>query len=181
MPEGHQRKKQPEQVRRELLDHARRLAETKGLSGLTLQEVAEAAGVTKGGLLHHFPSKQALIEGSFADGLAQLDEEIDAHISKDGKAEGSFTRAYVKAMLSGATFGKDGAWTALAVSMLMEPTLQVQWAGWLHDRLERHRATDSGKNFEVVRLAADGAWLSHLVKTDHIDFKSLQEQLIDLT
>ena len=72
------RAKQPEQVRRALLDHAAAIAMDHGVSGITVQAVAAAAGVTKGGLFHHFGSKQALIEGLFADLLARVDAEIDA-------------------------------------------------------------------------------------------------------
>jgi AcrR family transcriptional regulator len=67
---AYSRKKQPEQVRRALLDCAAQLAVENGLSAVTLQAVAEAAGVTKGGLLHHFASKQILIEAVFANLLA---------------------------------------------------------------------------------------------------------------
>src|SRR3546814_10243849 len=55
---SHQRKKQPELVRRSLIDCAARIVAEAGVGGATIQAVADAAGVTKGGLLHHFPSKQ---------------------------------------------------------------------------------------------------------------------------
>jgi AcrR family transcriptional regulator len=35
----------------------------EGVSGMTLEAVAREAGVSKGGLLYHFPSKEALIGG----------------------------------------------------------------------------------------------------------------------
>ena len=95
------RAKQPEQVRRALLDRAAAIAMDHGVSGVTVQAVAAAAGVTKGGLFHHFGSKQALIEGLFADLLARVDAEIDAAIEADPKPRGSFTRAYVNAVFTG--------------------------------------------------------------------------------
>ena len=49
------------------MDEAKKLAIESGISAITVQAVASAAGVTKGGFLHHFPSKQAL-------GLAVIDE-----------------------------------------------------------------------------------------------------------
>jgi len=56
------RKKQPDIVRHDLLHSAITLAAREGVSALALHQVAEAAGVTKGGLLHHFPSKQHLLD-----------------------------------------------------------------------------------------------------------------------
>ena len=80
-----------------------------------MQAVAAAAGVTKGGLFHHFGSKQALIEGLFADLLARVDAEIDAAIEADPKPRGSFTRAYVNAVFTGKAFGFTTPWAALSM------------------------------------------------------------------
>ncbi|HRN83289.1 MAG TPA: helix-turn-helix domain-containing protein, partial [Hyphomicrobium sp.] len=57
MTNAHKRRKQPDIVRHQLLDVAARLCLKNGLHGLTLDAVAKEAGVSKGGLLHHFPSK----------------------------------------------------------------------------------------------------------------------------
>nr|WP_244413638.1 helix-turn-helix domain-containing protein [Methylorubrum extorquens] len=48
-----------------------------------MQAVSDAAGVTKGGLFHHFPSKQALIAEIFATLTERLDAEIDAAMVRD--------------------------------------------------------------------------------------------------
>jgi AcrR family transcriptional regulator len=182
MTEGLHRKKQPDVVRRSLLDHAMRLAESEGLSGVTVQAVATAAGVTKGGLFHHFPSKQALVEGMFADLMARLDEDIDGHIASDKNSHGRFTRAYVETMLAGKSFGLGTAWSTLAVSMILEPSLRLIWSSWLRNRLDCHRDTDAAPILEIVRFAADGAWLAHLgldEKSLHAD--ALRKQLIAMT
>ncbi|MEP0456590.1 MAG: helix-turn-helix domain-containing protein, partial [Roseibium sp.] len=67
MPEAHKRVKDPQAVRRRLMDEAKKLAIESGISAITVQAVASAAGVTKGGFLHHFPSKQALIDAIFEE------------------------------------------------------------------------------------------------------------------
>src|SRR3546814_5842620 len=86
MTTPHHRKKQPELVRRSLIDCAGRTVAEGGVGGATIQAVAEAAGVTKGGLLHHFPSKPILIEALFVDLLEQLDAQIDQS-SEEHKSE----------------------------------------------------------------------------------------------
>jgi AcrR family transcriptional regulator len=45
-----------------LLDAAGRVVARQGIANLTLESVAAEAGVSKGGLLHHFPSKDRLVE-----------------------------------------------------------------------------------------------------------------------
>jgi AcrR family transcriptional regulator len=47
----------------DLLDAAERVVARDGISSLTLDAVAAETGVSKGGLLHHFPSKDRLVEG----------------------------------------------------------------------------------------------------------------------
>jgi AcrR family transcriptional regulator len=46
-----------------ILDAAEDLITTRGISAFTLDAVAQAAGVSKGGLLYHFSSKGSLISG----------------------------------------------------------------------------------------------------------------------
>ena len=63
-----------------LLDAADHIVASRGVARLTLEEVAREAGVSKGGLLYHFKSKDALTEamiGRFkknvAGGFLQLE------------------------------------------------------------------------------------------------------------
>ncbi|PKM22302.1 MAG: TetR/AcrR family transcriptional regulator [Gammaproteobacteria bacterium HGW-Gammaproteobacteria-14] len=46
-----------------ILDAAQRIAAERGVSRITLEEVARESGLSKGGLLYHFPGKEALIQG----------------------------------------------------------------------------------------------------------------------
>ena len=45
-----------------LLKAAAEITALDGAANLTLDKVAERAGVSKGGLLYHYPNKQALLE-----------------------------------------------------------------------------------------------------------------------
>jgi AcrR family transcriptional regulator len=166
MTNAHERKKQPEIVRRNLLDCAAKLAADQGVAALSVQAVADAAGVTKGGLFHHFPSKQALLEAVMADLLAALDAEIDALVSQDCEAYGCFTRAYVNAVFADRDRDSGRQWAALSVSMVGEPSLRRMWTGWFEGCLARHKETDDGVVLEMVRLAADGIWFADLLADD---------------
>ncbi|SCM79132.1 HTH-type transcriptional regulator [uncultured Pleomorphomonas sp.] len=159
---GYRRRKQPELVQRALLDHAARLAVEQGLAAVTVQAVAEAAGVTKGGLLHHFPSKQALIDAVFADLLEALDRDLDARIAADPDPHGIFTRAYVESVFDMSPDADGAIWAALSISMLTDPKPRRLWSEWVKTRQERHRATDGTPALAAIRLAADGIWLADL-------------------
>src|SRR3546814_17976568 len=76
-------RKAPETVRRALLDGAAAIAASHGLAAISVQTVADSAKVTKGGLFHHFPNKQALVEGVLADQFEKLDAVLDDIIAAD--------------------------------------------------------------------------------------------------
>jgi TetR/AcrR family transcriptional repressor of nem operon len=48
------------ETRTKLLDAARDLIRAKGYSATTVDDICQAAGVTKGGFFHHFESKDQL-------------------------------------------------------------------------------------------------------------------------
>lgn len=180
---AHHRKKQPEQVRRALLDCAAQIAAERGAHAITIQAVATKAGVTKGGLLHHFDSKQALLAAVFADLLDQLDREIDRSMAQDPKAEGRFTRAYVRACFADRPLGAQSLWAALAVAIVTEPQLKALWSRWLDARQMLHHDTDGDPAFTTVRLAADGIWLADVLEKENGIRRypqSLQAQLLRL-
>ncbi len=182
MTEGYERKKQPELVRRALIDCAARLATECGLQAVTVQAVADAAGVTKGGLFHHFPNKQALIEAVLKDQLDKFDAVIETTLAQDDDSYGSFTRAYVIANLSMAEYAP--ALESTCIALLTDPVARIHWSDWLRARLERHRATDAAPELEIVRYAADGVWLADLqqVPADlRIPRDQLRAKLIGLT
>lgn len=158
---AHHRRKQPEQVRRALLDATMALAEEQGLAGVSVQAVAARAGVTKGGLFHHFASKSALVEAVFDDIMSRVDAALDRHLAADD-APGAFTRAYVNVTFTDA--GEVFGGKALSLSMVVDPALRERWRAWIQARLARHAATDADPGLHVVRLAADGHWFTQMLQ-----------------
>src|SRR5690349_19054927 len=66
----------------------------RGVSALTLDAVAEAAGLSKGGLIYHFESKEALIRAMIARIGTCMQERMDRFCAADGQP-GTWTRAYL--------------------------------------------------------------------------------------
>lgn len=157
---GYKRKKQPEQVRAALIHCAAELAAQQGLNGVTVQAVAAAAGVTKGGFFHHFPHKQSLLDAVFDSFMAENERAIDRLLAVDGSSSGCFTRAYISVAFDDILQAEKSLRVPLSLSMMASPELCARWAAWLAGRLQRHHETDSQPQHEVARLAADGAWLA---------------------
>jgi AcrR family transcriptional regulator len=185
MGEAHQRKKEPEQVRNALLDCAAKMTAEHGLANVTLEAVARAAGVTKGALFHHFPNKKVLIEAMFEKMVSQLDQLIDGYMADDEMEYGRFSRAYVEVAISDVSLDPLDPWASLCMSSMSEPELQKKWAEWMVHRLKVHKSTDNDPMLEIVRLAADGAWLAFMMQAHNseltLDVPGLRARLIALT
>ena len=75
----------PPHARERVLDAYEELLSREGERYATLDAVAAKAGVSKGGLLYHFASKQALEEGLLARLDLLVQEDLDAIASaKEG-------------------------------------------------------------------------------------------------
>lgn len=180
---AYKRKKQPEVVRRALLDQAARITLEQGLSKVTFQAVADAVGVTKGGVMHHFTTKNALILEVFHDAMAKFEAEVNQAMAGDPVRYGSFTRAYIDATISLGEKGQeefDNQATLYAL-MLGDSELRQLWADWSNEQLKKHEATDNTETLCMVRLVADGIWLSDFSGINISDKKSLHARLIKMT
>jgi len=80
-------------TRARILDAARTLARDTGTVHLSLDAVAAEAGVSKGGLLYHFPSKTRLLEALVEDYVARYDQAISIE-ERTGQRDAAI-RAYI--------------------------------------------------------------------------------------
>jgi AcrR family transcriptional regulator len=144
-----------------LLTAAAQVVSRDGAADLTLEAVAREAGVSKGGLLYHFPSKAALVLGLVAQAIEEVDTYLSAAIAID-PTPGAFTRAYVRVTMVEDDAG-EGLAAALMATAASDPRL-LQPLREAYDRWNvalRADGLPAGRAL-VVRLAADGWWLSHL-------------------
>ncbi len=92
-PDPRHRAPEPGDVRHRILDAAAHIVQAKGVPALTLDAAAREAGVSKGGLLYHFASKEALLSAM----LNRLAEHIEAEwlrtLGAQPEGPGQATRA----------------------------------------------------------------------------------------
>lgn len=160
MTGSYQRKKQPQLVRTQLLEAAAHVIVERGLGGLTLDLVAKRAGVSKGGLIHHFPSKQALVEELFQALVATFEGELGRLMDNDPEPRGRFLRAYLGTVLLPAFGAFDSKLLgACALVMITDKCLADAWWDWYEGMLCLHAAEFHTPMSHVIRYAADGLWL----------------------
>ncbi|MNH89260.1 HTH-type transcriptional repressor KstR2 [compost metagenome] len=85
----------PTSKRTNIIKAACQLVRDKGASQLTLEAVAKEAGVSKGGLLYHFPSKDALIKGIMDDLLDRFDLLTEEEASNNPELNNRWAQAYL--------------------------------------------------------------------------------------
>jgi AcrR family transcriptional regulator len=142
--------------REALLDAAVAVIRRDGARALTLDAVAAEAGVSKGGLLYHFASKRALVDGLLERWL----DDFEVRIGADG-----FAAAYVRACdLSAVGPEVTASEFGLLAALIEEPhvleAVRTRYAGWM-DRLLAE--VDDPVDAWTARLAADGLWYSDLL------------------
>lgn len=178
MTNPHRRRKDPDHVRAQLLDCTIALAKQKGFGAVTTEAVARAAGVTKGGLFHHFPNKQALIDAA----LDRLNEEflrmIEREMESDPIPYGRFTRAYLR--LSFYCGREDPGWTMVWLSIMTDPAMRILWADKLQQALLRLHRQDSAEDLAIARLAADGIWMARIGGITPFDMPRLQDRILEM-
>ncbi len=166
MSDAHKRRKQPEEVRRKAMECAVRIISEKGPGAVTLQAVADGAGVTKGGLLHHFPDKTSLTQAVSGYLLDKMNAEILNFMDRDPVEYGRFTRAYVKSISADLTSAQNEQWMAVAVYSITESASRSLWNDWIRTKEREHQDTDCDTRLQILRYAADGIWFEAVMGKD---------------
>jgi len=142
-----------------------------GAAHLTLDAVAAKAGVSKGGLLYHFPSKEALLK-------AMLNRRVQHHEKSRKKkyaelqAEPSReVRAYVLS-----TLDRDRKTDRIGAAILAAVAHDPRMLGPVRNNYQKILAelTQSGLRFEraaVIALAADGLRLLEILSLSPLQGK----------
>jgi len=154
----------PTSLRERLLDAAEQVVGRDGVNSLTLNAVADEAGVSKGGLLYHFPSKSALIVAVVERLASECDAETAKAIEAGGNEPGRFTRAYLTARLAPPDPEEQPIFTALLAAAGTDPQYldpfrkrHVEWQKrFQNDGIDPTVAT-------IVRLAIDGLCLGAML------------------
>jgi AcrR family transcriptional regulator len=83
---------------RRVIDAAIELFRTRGYAEVTVSEIAERAGVAKGSVYRHFPSKEALFEGAVKTLIDDIAAEFAAAVATMGRQpDGGYDRDQVAA------------------------------------------------------------------------------------
>ncbi|WP_432830966.1 TetR/AcrR family transcriptional regulator [Dactylosporangium sp. CA-092794] len=78
------RQQRSAEIRSRVLDAALHTFHAKGYHGSSVNEVAQAAGISVPGLYHHFATKQDLLATILGEGVRELFERLERAVETDG-------------------------------------------------------------------------------------------------
>lgn len=160
-----------------VIDAAEAVVLEGGAGNLTLDAVAQRAGVSKGGLLYHFPSKQALLEGMVARLLERSTHRRAATIEGLPEGPARQLKGEILALLNSHD-ETDRVKAALLAAVANEPRLMKTIR---EHHLKRFGAISKDRRLAreaLLRLSADGLFLMELLQVSPFTAKQ-RETLVE--
>ncbi len=134
-------------TRDRILAAAERLARQVGPGNVSLEAVAAEAGVSKGGLLYHFPSKGRLLEALVERFVGELDEAITASAPQD--RPNGLIACYVEHVVAERKAGMPPP-TGLLAALAEHPQLLDPVRRYERSLLDRAKAGASDPQMAIV-------------------------------
>lgn len=166
-----------------VLDLAERIVAERGAAALTIDAVASAAGISKGGVQSCFGAKEALIRAM----LERWFEEYAAGVASTLAGRDAGLEAHVRAHvdLSLDDVGESPARAATLVAALLQSPEQLgSIRAWYAERLSSlFEAGEAGRALRIAFLATEGAVLLRhfgLAALSPDEWTTIRADIVDL-
>ncbi|MDP1660795.1 MAG: TetR/AcrR family transcriptional regulator, partial [Phycisphaerales bacterium] len=178
-----------------ILDAAERVAQRDGVGRVTLDAVASEAGLSKSGLIHHYPSKDALIGAMVLRMIDAWGDACDQSIARRAGEPAGAARGLIEACFEcphseqkkPPSDEDDARRGCIVIAALVHDTKHIEPVRKVHRRIDAKLAADRLPTglADVVHLALNGMWfnwvfnLSDLTPQRLKDVRGLLERLVD--
>ncbi len=151
-------------ARESILVAAESVVHERGAGNLTLDAVARRASVSKGGLLYHFPSKEALLKGMVRRQLDQFESEQAALRRGPTPDSGAELAAFMRASFEDSEESRRFC-AAMLAAVANKPEL-LQPVRDFHQRHLRKftEGKDASEGAIILWLATSGLWFLELLQ-----------------
>ncbi|WGL98310.1 TetR/AcrR family transcriptional regulator [Arsenophonus sp. aPb] len=165
--------------RDKVLDVAENIVHQQGVTALTIDAVAKAMGISKGGVQYCFGNKEALIDAMFERWEKAYDEIFFQQIAQDSSAENRVI-AHIKATYHfEQTSNTKGA--GLMAALLQTPEYLNSTREWYRDRIAKlDTSTEAGKRARLIFFATEGAFILRAFGFMNIDQQEWDEIFTDI-
>jgi len=146
-----------------MLDAAEAVVVEAGATRLTLDAVAKKAGASKGGVLYHFPSKDALLEALIERLVTRNQHALQIAVDALPKGKSRTLKGYVVNSL-GDPLHTDRVSGALLAAIAGEPKLLDRVRGFFSARFPLLARGVPFERAAVVHIATEGLWFMELMQ-----------------
>lgn len=163
-----------------------RILQRDGLAQLTLDAVAQEAGLSKGGLLYHFPTKLGMIEALFQHHMDRFNARLQALVESEESGPGGWLRAYAKASVEQITDSDNASLLAslFAAGERYPSVLEIMRQHYVQWQRQVENAGLEPAVALLVRLAVDGFWFTQMYQYAPLNLEQQRmvlEQILHLT
>ncbi|TRZ38597.1 TetR/AcrR family transcriptional regulator [Niallia circulans] len=146
-----------------IIETAKRLIHEQGITSLTLDAVAKKASISKGGLLYHYPSKEALMKGIAIAIFEDLENCMAEYAEKDPIEAGKWTRAMIEVTKDDLEHNAELNVAVMASSLLDETVAESISNSYQRALTKLDNDGISPVTASVIRLALDGLYYSQML------------------
>lgn len=165
--------------RDKVLDAAEIIVISQGAAALTIDAVAKAMGISKGGVQYCFGNKEALIDAMFERWGLTYEQIFNREIAQDGSPENRINAHRIATCEHDKAAMAKGA--ALMAALLQTPEYLKSTRIWYRDKLRNlDTSTDMGKRARLMFLATEGAFMLRYFGFMEIDENEWQEMFNDM-
>jgi AcrR family transcriptional regulator len=130
---------------------------------MTLDAVAAKAGVSKGGLLHHFPNKVALLVAMVKRQINMHQESLKKILDEIPEGPSRELKGFILSILYRER-DRDNLGASLSAAVAHDPRLNEPVRKVVAETYARFASSDmSFEKAAVIALAADGLWLQEML------------------
>ena len=144
------------------------LIEGEGLTALTFDRVAERTGLTRGGLMYHFPTRDALLSAMHEHMAGVWEAEMTSSLPEGADLSDPKVRA--AAYTAGSLAATTRAELLLMLESLDHPELNRFWREVMDRWAPEEPAAGDAAALDryIARLASDGLWLNDAILPEPI-------------
>lgn len=170
-------------TQRHILDAAAQVIAQVG-TAMTLAQVADAAGVSKGGLMHHYTNRTQLLLAVVNDANDRFRDAVTGNLDLSENAPGKMLRAYVRTLCGGDLeaanyFGSAPIWNGLYALPDIREVMDADTVWW-----EEQLALDGldSRRIRIVRRAAEGLAAAYSYgEESQADLQQARDELVEMT
>lgn len=172
--------KEPKNLKKTILNACVELIINDSLQKFSLNEVAKKAGVSKGGLLHHYPSKEDLIKAIVRENFDTYLDTILERIKSVPPYPGRTPAIYLQSIEEPITENEEKIVSAVLVASIYDKNLMKPFQEF-YSKIDACVLEDGGNTMKakMIIINMDAIWINQMLGTylfSQNDFKEFYEE-----